>query len=260
MVTRVSILAAIFCACFASLSMAAPSGWALDYNGILKTVDLNGPSVVTNGATGIGGSQLGGLAISGASQLFATDNGGNLYTVANNGALSLVGNTGVTGLRGLDFNSTNTLMIAMDSAAPANFWQITPGGVASYLSTSNLTGGSIESIAVASNTTAYVLRVNGTSSTDFGRLNLGSGVITLLSNIPNRVEGLDFASDGNLYALGWTGKTYQIDPFTGAYTMTVNTGGEDWAALAAAIPEPTGLCPMGIAAMLGLRRRRSRVA
>lgn len=241
--------------CLASPTLAAVPAWALDWPGNLKTVDLVGPTVVLDGSTGIGSATLQGLAVDVSSQLYAIDTSGSLYTLSPTGIPTFVANTGIGATYGLDFDSSTT-MIAADDMPSQTIFQITTAGVAAPLVTLASPLSRINSIASANATTAYVLSAGVAGTTDLSEVSLVTGTVIPILTLPDECKGLDYALDGNWYALGYFGKTFQVDPVLATYQQVVYTGGEDWQALAAPwVPEPASLTALALCGLL-LRRRR----
>lgn len=243
---------------------AAPvPAYALDLIPLLKDIDLQSPTVATLGPTGAPTASLQSLAITPASQLFTMDQQGMLYDVALTGALTPISPTGIPNVRGLDYDPISGTLLAIESASNVTIWSVsTVGGAAPYFFGSPPVAGAVEAFAIdeSSPNYGYVLST-AFGGTDFSVVDFGAGTVTWLSTIPDKAYGLDFASDGNLYAIAWAGATYQINPGDGTFQLVYSTGNEDWTALAArVIPEPAalvlamaGACPLIVAR--GHRRR-----
>lgn len=232
---------------------AAVPAWALDYPGNLKTTDLVGPTVILNGPTGIGGATLQGLAADASNQLYAIDTSGGLYSLSPTGVPGFIANTGIGATYGLDFYSPTTMIAADDMPVPTIF-EISTSGVAAPLVTLGGPLNRIESIATVNANTAYVLTDAGFGVTDLSEVNLITGMVLPILTLPEVCKGLDQALDGNWYAIGYVGKTFRVDPGQGTYQQVVYTGGEDWVALAAPIPEPASLAALALGSLLLWRR------
>lgn len=259
--TRTSKIGAMrgVCVAIASLWLSVPAlatvpAYALDWPGNLKTVDLVGPTVILDGPTGIGGATLQGLAIDMSSQLYAIDTSANLYSLSPTGVPTFIANTGIGATYGLDLYSPTTL-IAADDMPLQTIYQITTTGVATPLVTLLSPLNRIESIATANATTAYVLTAGLAGTTDLSEVDLLTGMVLPILTLPEVCKGLDYALDGNWYAIGYFGKTFRVDPALGTYQQVVYTGGEDWQALAApVVPEPASLGALVLCSLF-LRRR-----
>jgi hypothetical protein len=232
---------------------AAVPAFALDWLGNLKTIDLVGPTVILDGPTGIGGATLQGLAISASNQLYATDTSGVLYALSPTGVPTFIANTGIGPTYGLDFYSPTT-MIAADDMPQQTIYEITTAGVASPLVTLANPVSRIDSIATVNPNTAYILTDGGFGTTDLSEVSLVTGMVLPILTLPEVCKGLDYALDGNWYAIGYVGKTFRVNPVLGTYQQVVYTGGEDWQALAAPVPEPASLAGLALCSLL-LRRR-----
>ena len=250
-----AILTAAFTMCMANGARAAVLAWALDYPGNLKTIDLVGPTVILDGPTGIGGATLQGLAANTSNQLYAIDTSGLLYGLSPTGVPSFIANTGIGATYGLDFYSPTT-MIAADDMPLKTIFQITTTGVAAPLVTLVSPLSRVDSIATVNANTAYILTAGVSGTTDLSEVNLVTGTVLPILSLPEVCKGLDYATDGNWYALGYVGKTFRVDPVLATYQQVVYTGGEDWQALATPVPEPTSLATLAICSLI-LRRRRN---
>jgi len=251
----VGLLAGLFFS--AASARAQLSAYAVDVNDNLYSVNLTTAAKTLIGNTGV---FYEGLAISPSGNLFGTDSNGNLYSINKiTGASTFIGGTGLGNIEGLDFNG-NTLLGADFSTTPT-FYSINTAN-ASVLSIVTATSaiGAVRSLATLDANNVLV-RGDAPVFNTLYKLNLGTGNATSIGTMSGDIfAAMDFAADGNLYALDDNGSLYMVNPLTAGLTLIGNTGGDFWLDMAAQVPEPGSVTLLGVGLLISLRFARSRRA
>jgi hypothetical protein len=239
---------------------AAPIAYGIGTDNILYSVDLTTATKTAIGPTGVT-DFMEGLAQAPNGRLYSTDSSGNLYEISiTTGAATLIGSTGMGNIEGLDFDGSTLLGSDFSSTVTIVSIDPTTAAAANVVTATTSSNGVIRALAVVDANT--VLLVEDASSNFLTSLNLTTGVRTVIGDLGQSgqfILAMDFASDGNLYALSSSGNEYIVNPTTAGLILVGNTGGDFWLDMtaAAAVPEPTTLVLLGIAiAGLGFSRRK----
>ena len=282
MITRTGIVAAgVLALAGQALGGVSAQAYAVNLNGTSLYswgIDSPGTTSFIGNVTGLpSGESIRGIDFRPVTgQLYGLSNAGKLYVIdTGTGAATAVGGTGATlsgDFNGFDFNPTVDRIRVTSSSTQNLRMHPTTGNVVA--TDGNLAFANGDSPFVVAS--AYTNNFAGSTSTTL--YNLDSRSNTLLTQIPpnngqvNLVGGLGVDFDGdagfdifgpNAYAVLNTGGSYSgfysIDLATGGATLVGNIGdgrGNVLFGSLAIIPAPgvTGLA--GLAALVGLRRRR----
>ena len=231
----------------------------------LVSVDFTAGTVTPIGDTG---AFLPGLAISPTENLYAVAGGVNtLYSVnTSSGALTSIGTihrvTQNTARDVSSFDYRGGTLVGSDLSGDTTAIFSTNTSDASTSTLTSVQGnGSIRALTFKTDTTAIVYRQTGDNLYQLQSLDVASGAVTNIgSTSSNIVSGLDFGSDGMLYAVGLqnsTGGTIcSVNPTTGAFSLIANVP-YAFSELAIPVPEPTMSLLCAAVVPLMLRRRRS---
>lgn len=264
----VGSLAVLATALPAQADIAYAVGSILDGGSHIYRID-NFNSTPTATVLADSGTYLGDIAVhptSGTAYAIASHTGMLHMVDLNTGDLTLVGDTGVIGLNSLEVAPNGTIYArAYDSDG---LWSLDPNtGAATLLVETDFGGGS--DLALAPNgTDLYATASLGDGvGTALIRIDLNSMNVVSIGSFgqnPLLMPGLDFDSNGNLYAFAGQdnsglAQVYHVDMATGAATLIDSiAGAQDLGLLGAtiAIPEPASLSLVGIGLAALLRRRR----
>lgn len=221
-------------------AQASPLAFAIDNVGGLYSIDLTTATATLIGTTSMAG-RPGGLALSSSGVLFATDWNfsssfrSKLYSIDPETAeTTAIGETGAGLIFALDFNGTtlfgsqfkrNPRISSMNTATGES------GGITNF-GDSNLR---IDALTALSSSTMLVMtRLQGSHNV-LRSIDINTGVtgVPLGASRGPVIGAMDFASDGNLYGVDFTGGVWQINPTTGERTAIGNTGNHYWFGLAA---------------------------
>jgi len=255
-------------AAFCAPARAEVLGYGVDTNSDLYLINLTTANATLIGNIAAAGFPEG-LAISPAGELFVTNSGGGLSRLDPvTAAVTVIGNTGRGNIEGLDFNG-NILLGSDFNATPTIFSINTTNASTANVVTVAANTGVIRSMTVLDSNTVLA-RTDGPVNNTLRSINLTTGATSVIGTINAQIAaGLDFGSDGNLYALDSDGRVLLINPTNAATTVVGDTGNQFWLALAAipagqpqAVPEPTSLALFGLGglAFAGYVWRRRRVS
>src|SRR5579871_1370725 len=252
--------------CIALAALGASSysfgqtAYAVDGSDNLWSVNL-----ATGASTLIGndGAFLEGLALSPGGVLYGTDTGGNVYTINTTTAAStLLGNNGFGNEGGLDFAGSNLWASNFSSPTTLNELNTTTGLGTGFSVTSAITDGVARAMAFdPTDTFAFTLNDVAAGGQALWETT-SAGVSTelgALTGVAGQTVAMKFDNNtGILWALGEGGQIYQINPLTGAATLTGSTGSQVWLDMAIApAPEPVTMVALG-AGVLALAARKRR--
>jgi len=232
-----------------STAHAGVFAYATNHLQELWKVDLTSPASVMIGNIGFVGE---GLAETSNGKLYAT-NGNKLYEVTG-GVPTPLANLGALDIGA--FDSAGTTLWGFDNASNRLFeYDVVSNTFLNWSSTFSFPV-RIDAMAidgagnflVVDNNGHFAKITNGTWTTSLIKTNLG---------LADTCTGLDFLSDGNLYALVYGDTRYQIDPTNGNIINGFYSGvHRDWADMTTRpVPEPVSLAFLAIGA-LGVMRRR----
>lgn len=238
-------------------ALAAPFGYATNYRSELWKIDMNTPgSVMVNANIGFVAQ---GLAATSNGKLWGTD-GNLLYQVS--AAPSVL----QTNFNGLGMGSVK--VGALDSAG-STLWGYDNNS--KRLFEYDLTSNSIVTLSTAISDpydiNAMCLDSAGNflfidSQQHFGKITNGTWATSLIKanlGLADECRGMDFMSDGNLYAVVFGDTRYQLDPTTGNQLNGFYSGvHRDWAGLTGvpSVPEPATMLALVLGTAALLRRSK----
>ncbi len=236
----------------ATSAMAAPFAYATNYRQDLMKIDLNTSATILVGNIGFVAN---GLAQTSNGKLWATNPLGDLYEVSG-GTPSLLTSLGSLSVGALD--SAGSTLWGFDNTSHRLFqYNFGSNSIVTWSSVISLPQVQAMSIDPAGN--FLVVR----SGNKFSRVKNGTWSVNTINNslaMPDTCTGIDYLSDGNLYAVIFGDDRYQVDPTNGSILNGFCSGvHRDWADMTgfprpvkSSVPAPAALVAFGI----GLFSRR----
>lgn len=201
------------------------------------------------------------LAVDNAGTLYAANSSGVIFSVS--GFPIPVGPTGYSQIGDLDY-ANNGLWGFSNANQSLFFYDFGSSSVTYSASDASLSGFTITGVAFDPFSNSVYLSGNQGLNNDslFKWQSNAASFVGAINHTDalSYVSDIDFDAAGNLYAMTWYHRDFNlVNKLTGATTWVSNGPHRDVTGMAIMpVPEPTGLLLFGPAAVVALRRRRSR--